>query len=758
MKTTLSRFRILFLGCLLVTSCAQDPQLAKRRFFESGNRYFEQKKYGDAIIEYSRALQKDARFGEAHLRLADAYLANDNQKNALLEYIRAADLLPDNTEAQIKAGRLLVNEGFFSEAKTRARSVLKRDPTNVDALLVLGNALVALRSVDDAIGVLGKALQVDPERAGVHGTLGVFELAQGNRDLAEAAFKKAVSLAPDSADAHLNLGTFYRASGRLNEAERSLKRAYELQPQWVRVNQALFAFYQQLNRPADAEPYLKAAADILKDAKSRYALADYYTGQGRYADALKTLEALASEKGNYAAATTKIATLEYAFGHRVRADQVISEVLAREPQHAGALTVKARLLLAENKPLEALQRAKQAVNLDLRSADAQLALARIHLALNNVEEARKALNETLKLDPHSLPAQLELAELHRARDELDTALEHAQQAVNDHRESAPARIALIRVLLVREADYPRAENEIRILLSKHPKFAPGYAYLGTLWLGKKNKAAARRAFERALELDSASPEALVGLVLIDLSYKKPAVARSRVEAFLAKSPEAPAALLMAAKLYGITGNGDKVEETLKRALEADPSNPETYDLLGRIYLSQGRLPEAKKQFTDIARLDPQSVSANTMLGWLCYAEKDVAEAQKWWEKAIQADWGAAAAANNLAWLYAEGRGNLDVALQLAQTARAKFPTRPEVVDTLGWVYYKKALYKQAVFYVQQSVDQDQTNPLYHYHLGMAYAQMGEDGKARRALQRALNIQKDFDGAVEARRMLATLVF
>src|SRR6266545_2994251 len=110
MKTILSSFWILFVGCLLVTSCAQDPQLAKRRFFESGNRYFEQKKYGDAIIEYSRALQKDARFGEAHLRLADAYLANDNPKNALLEYIRAADLLPDNTEAQIKAGRLLVNE------------------------------------------------------------------------------------------------------------------------------------------------------------------------------------------------------------------------------------------------------------------------------------------------------------------------------------------------------------------------------------------------------------------------------------------------------------------------------------------------------------------------------------------------------------------------------------------------------------------------------------------------------------------------
>jgi tetratricopeptide (TPR) repeat protein len=750
--------RLFLASCLLATSCAQDPQVAKRGFLESGNRYFERGRYGDAIIQYARALQKDTRYGEAHLRLADAYLASDNTKSALLEYVRAADLLPDSTEAQIKAGRLLVNEGYFSEAKTRARIVLKRDPGNVEALLILGNALLALRSVDDAIGVIGRALQLDPERAGIHSTLGVFELAQGDNELAEAAFKKAAALAPDSADAHLNLGTFYRVIGRLDDAERSLKRAYELQPEWVRVNQALFALYVQLNRPADAERYLKAAAEILKDANSRYALADYYTSRGRYAEALKALEDLASEQANYSTATSKIAMLEFATGHRSRADQVIDELLEREPKNARALTVKSRLLLAENLPVEALERAKQAADLDMRSADAQLALARIHIALNNVEDARKALNETLKIDPHSLPAQLELAELHRTRDEIDTALEYARQAVNDHRDSAAARVALVRTLLVREEDYSHADDEIRILISRYPTFAPGYVYRGALWLAKKDRTAARHSFERALQLDPVSPEALVGLVYIDLSNKNPGAARARIEAFLAKAPGAPAVLLMAAKVYAMTGNADRVEETLKRALRADASNPEIYDLLGRMYVSQKRLPEAKKQFAEIARLEPRSVAANTMLGWLSYAENDVAEAQKWWEKAIQIDSRSAAAANNLAWLYAEGRGNLDVALQLAQTARAKFPAQPEIIDTLGWVYYKKALYKQAIFYLQQCVEQDQSNPLYHYHLGKAYAEAGEDAKARRALERALSIQKDFDGAADARKTLALLVF
>jgi tetratricopeptide (TPR) repeat protein len=297
-----------------------------------------------------------------------------------------------------------------------------------------------------------------------------------------------------------------------------------------------------------------------------------------------------------------------------------------------------------------------------------------------------------------------------------------------------------------------------MVLSKHPDAAQAHALMGALWLAKRDQTAAKRSFERALELDPASPEALTGLVVIDLSHKNPVAARARVEAFLARSPGAPAALLMAAKLYGLTEDRHRVEETLTRALRADPSNPQVYHLLGQIYVSQGRLPEAKKQFAEIVRLEPRSVAANTMLGWLSYAERDFVGAQTWWEKTIQIDSGAAAAANNLAWLYAERRGNLDVALQLAQTAKSKFPAQPEVNDTLGWVYCKKELNTQAIFYLQQSVEKDQTNPLYHYHLGVAYAQKGDDAKARRSLERALSIQKDFDGASEARKVLGSLVF
>ena len=74
------------------------------------------------------------------------------------------------------------------------------------------------------------------------------------------------------------------------------------------------------------------------------------------------------------------------------------------------------------------------------------------------------------------------------------------------------------------------------------------------------------------------------------------------------------------------------------------------------------------------------------------------------------------------------------------------PNLPEVNDTLGWVYYRKDLIGQAILFLQQSLDMEPHNPVYHYHLGMAYARKGEDAKARRLLEAALRIDPKFSNA------------
>ena len=107
-------------------------------------------------------------------------------------------------------------------------------------------------------------------------------------------------------------------------------------------------------------------------------------------------------------------------------------------------------------------------------------------------------------------------------------------------------------------------------------------------------------------------------------------------------------------------------------------------------------------------------------------------------------------------MYAQDGGDLNVALKLAQAAKAKMPDRPEVNDTLGWIYVKKGLGSLAVQPLQQAISARPQRPAYHYHLGMAYVATGDKQKARESLEKALSLDSNFNGANEARKALADL--
>jgi tetratricopeptide (TPR) repeat protein len=161
----------------------------------------------------------------------------------------------------------------------------------------------------------------------------------------------------------------------------------------------------------------------------------------------------------------------------------------------------------------------------------------------------------------------------------------------------------------------------------------------------------------------------------------------------------------------------------------------------------------------MAKLDANSVPASTMLGLLYSAQSNVTEAEKWYERAVGiSPRGAAAASNNLAWMYSERGGNLETALRLAQLAQSQAPEQPQFNDTLGWIYYKRNMIVQAINALQIAVDMMPDNPVYQFHIGMALAHTGDDSRARRALERALQLAPKMPDGDEARRTLKALVY
>jgi len=300
---------------------------------------------------------------------------------------------------------------------------------------------------------------------------------------------------------------------------------------------------------------------------------------------------------------------------------------------------------------------------------------------------------------------------------------------------------------------------LKSLLTKFPNAPQVHDMVGTLALATNDVKGARAAWERALAIDSGNVDALGGMAALYAAAKKPAEGRALVEARLAKQPDRPGLLLLAGKVRMAAGDLKGAEQALKRLVEVDPQNLQAYAFLGQMYVRQKRIPDAKREYTAVIRQRPRSVPAHTMMGLLSEAEQDIPGAIEWYQKAVQMDWRqAAVAANNLAWLYASKDTHMDIALQLAESATGAMPTQAEFFDTLGWIYYKKQVSTLAIRNLKRAVELDPANPIHQYHLGMAYALEGQDKIARKTLQTALRLSTDFDGADEARRVIATLVY
>jgi tetratricopeptide (TPR) repeat protein len=753
----MTRFTIpAFAAVLLVTaSCSKDPEQAKREYLESGNRYFAEEKYKEAVVEYRNAIQQDPKFGEARYKLAETYVKLQDARNAYREYIRAADLMPTNIDAQIKAGTLLLLGGQFEDAKTRAGKVLALNPKHLEAQVLRANATAGLKDLDGAIAEINEAIQLDPSKATTYANLGALEQVRGNKVEAEAAYKKAVETDPKSVAAQLAYANFLLSTDRRAEAEASIKRAIEVDPKHVTANRALAVLYMTSNRAAEAEPLLKTVAAESKGGDARLQLADFYLLTNRPSDALRVLEGLAAESDFYAQAKTRIAAVQLSQGRRKEANATVDQVLGKQPKNAMALLAKAQLLLQDKQPDAALERVKAAAAADPQYVPAQYMLGTLYAQRGETEEARKALQEVLKLNPRAVAAQLQLSHLELARGSAEISVQLAQDAVNAQPENPLARLLLARSLTAR-GELERAETEVKALLAKYPNVSAVHSQAGLLALARRDSASATREFTRAAQIDPNSFEALTGLVTLDMQARKPADALKRIEAQLTRTPTSAPLYLLEARVKAETSDFAGAEQALRKAIELDSSMIRAYGLLGQIYITQRKPDQAIAEFEQIVKKQPKNVAAHTMIAMLLQSQGKNAEAQKRYEAVLAIDNRAAVAANNLAWIYAENNVNLDQALQLAQTAKASLPDQPEVNDTLGFVYLKKDLAPLAVPPLRVSVEKDPKNPIYRYRLGLAYSKTGDKDGARRELGEALKLDQKFPGADEARKLLASL--
>jgi Tfp pilus assembly protein PilF len=176
-------------------------------------------------------------------------------------------------------------------------------------------------------------------------------------------------------------------------------------------------------------------------------------------------------------------------------------------------------------------------------------------------------------------------------------------------------------------------------------------------------------------------------------------------------------------------------------------------MLGQLYLSQEKLDLALKEFEALSTRQAKPVASLTMIGMILEQQGKVDAAIKRYEDVLAIDSRAGTAANNLAWILADRGQELDRALQLAQTAVAVAPETPQIIDTLGWVYYRRNQPELAIPLFLRSINKAPTAAEYHYHFGLARLKTGAAADGRAALQHALDLKPSPALAAEISRAL-----
>jgi len=305
-----------------------------------------------------------------------------------------------------------------------------------------------------------------------------------------------------------------------------------------------------------------------------------------------------------------------------------------------------------------------------------------------------------------------------------------------------------------------AQKQYESIIEKAPDSPIGYFRLGYLQRIRGQYDAALENFKKALSINPNLMDVFTNVVAVHVARNEFDAAVAECQQQLERMADKPklASLIynLQAGVYLAADKKSLAQQSFEKAVELNADNLKAYYALAGLYLSENKQEQAIAQYKALLEVNPKQPTAHMLLAAIYDLQDRFDQSEKHYRAALDINPDFVAAANNLAYILADHDKDIDDALKYARLAKEKLPNDPNVMDTLGWVYYKKALYDSAIDEFTGCLEKMPDNPTVIYHLGMAYYKKGEFEKARTELQKALELDKNFAEANEAERILAEL--
>ena len=741
----------------------------------------------EARAQFLRAAKNDPLHAPSRAQLAELALLDASFADAA-RWFTELEALPDaSATGSVGLVRIKILQGDLEGAQADLAALRVRY-ANLPILRYLqGLTYFQQGAFDAAEESLLEVFQLAPDHSPSLSLMGTVKYGQGQFLQAEDYVNRYRANHPQDASAAKLLASLQNERGDIEGLVATLE-PFEATTDDAQLLGMLGSAYMRIGRFTDSTAVLQRAVALAPDLSPfRNQLALSLLSSGDRGGAEAQLELALDRDDSQFESDYLLAMLRLQQGDIDGAFAAAEAMLQKDAGSPMGHHLRGGISLSQGDSKAARAAFVNALELDAAFVPSAAALAELHIAQDDIAAAESIWQQVLDQDASSEPARLALARLALAADEPAKARELIAQAASQPDAGPRSRIAQLRILLG-NVDLQAAQALAADSLQRYPNNLELLLLDSQLMLALGEP---RRARATALKVDRLADhnQALQPIVALALGEQLSRVgeyeaARRRLtQARAGEGEVAIAAQVATARTALAERDLDQVEAKLATFDRAAAQHPLVRLLWGDLYASRNQPQQARKVYQQLAR-EGMREGLLRYVGVLTAAgEQDVAQTQlRAWLQEHQADRGSRALLANL--LLTAGSNaaataqyealmpnedpvllnNLAHLYYLADDPRAEVVARsaydrargaPEVADTLGWILVENGNFREAVSLLRDSADKLADNGTVHYHLGVAYARLGDPARARQSLERALSLA-DFPESAQAQQELGQL--
>jgi tetratricopeptide (TPR) repeat protein len=406
--------------------------------------------------------------------------------------------------------------------------------------------------------------------------------------------------------------------------------------------------------------------------------------------------------------------------------------------------------------------------------------ARFYLGTNLAEmkkfgEAEASFRELLRIEPDNFMGNFYLARILVEMKRYDEAEIEFRKILSQRPDAASILIDLA-LLYEQQEKIPQAIETYKKLIDISPQNIQTLIRLGHIYLRQQLLDEAQNTFLAVLKLDPSNREALIALGLLSLEQGNHEQAITKFLSLLQKSPKDIRLIYMLGAAYEEAGNYDKAIETLKQipyssdqfadtqirigfmlkkqqktdeaivflqdAISRKKDAPNLYTFLASLHEDKRQFAAAESVIREGLLANPDNIDLNFSLGVLYEKTNRFEESVTAMQKVLKIEHDNPEALNFIGYMYADRGLNLDEAERLIRKALRLKPGNGYMLDSLGWVLFRKDRLAEAIIHLKQASELLPEDATILEHLGDAYLQSGDAEKASETFDRCLKINPD----------------